>query len=78
MTLLNTSTNSEQTIGRLAYSMREAAEAIGVCERSIWQAIKDGRLRASRIGRSVRISATELERFLEETAVSPPEGEVSV
>lgn len=50
--------------GRLAYSMREAAQAVGVCERSIWQAIKDGRLKASKLGRSVRIRAEELDRFL--------------
>jgi excisionase family DNA binding protein len=78
MSLSHCTSAARPEIERLAYSMREAAEAIGVCERSVWQAIKDGRLRASRIGRSVRISATELERFLEATAVSPPEGEVSV
>jgi len=51
---------------RLAYSMREAAEAIGICERSVWQVIKDGRLKAIKIGRSVRITREELLRFLRE------------
>lgn len=77
MSLSHPAVDVRPGVERLAYSMREAAEAIGVCERSIWQAINDGRLRASRIGRSVRISAKELERFLESTAVPPPEGGVS-
>jgi excisionase family DNA binding protein len=77
MSLSHSSVDVHPGIDRLAYSMREAAQAIGICERSVWQAIKDGRLRASRIGRSVRISAAELERFLEATAASPTEGEVS-
>ncbi|MDA0591222.1 MAG: helix-turn-helix domain-containing protein [Planctomycetota bacterium] len=49
---------------RLAFTMREAAQALGICERSIWQAIRDGRLKAAKLGRSVRIRAEELDRFL--------------
>lgn len=62
----STSRNSAPSddVSRLAYSMREAAAALGLCERSIWQAIKDGHLKASRIGRSVRIHRDELDRFL--------------
>lgn len=70
-------TTQSDRVERVAYSMREAAAAIGVCERSIWQAIHDGRLRASRIGRSVRISRVDLMQFLNDTAGSPTEGEVS-
>ena len=54
---------------RLAYSMREAAQALGICERSVWQAIKDGRLKACKLGRSVRIRRDELERFLRDAEV---------
>lgn len=68
---------SHREVDRLAYSMREAAVAIGVCERSVWQAIHDGRLRASRIGRSVRISRHDLMQFLADTASAPAESEVS-
>ncbi len=56
-------------LSRRAYSMREAAQAVGVCERSIWQAIKDGRLKAAKIGRSVRIRSEELDRFLRESEI---------
>lgn len=51
-------------VDRLAFSMKEAAKACGICERSIWQAIRDGHLKAAKLGRSVRIRADELDRFL--------------
>ena len=60
---------SRLDLTRRAYSMREAAQAIGMCERSIWQAIKDGHLAAAKIGRSVRIRAEELDRFLRDSEV---------
>ncbi len=50
---------------KLAYSMRESAQLSSCCERVIWQAIKDGHLKAVRLGRSVRIMHDELVRFLE-------------
>ena len=62
--MLKQSTTADQD--RLAYSMREAAASLGICERSVWQAIKDGRLKAARLGRSVRIPADELDRFVRE------------
>ena len=38
---------------------------LGVCSRVVWQLCKDGKLKATRIGRrSVRISVAELERFI--------------
>ena len=52
------------TPAKLAYSMRESGQLIGCCERVIWQAVKDGELRAARIGRSVRIPATALAEYL--------------
>lgn len=54
---------------RLALTMREAAKVLGICERSVWQAIRDGRLKAAKIGRSVRIRREELERFLRDAEV---------
>ncbi len=40
---------------RLTVTYREAGDSLGVCERVVWQLVKDGRLKAVRIGRSVRI-----------------------
>lgn len=49
---------------RLAVTYREAAKSLGVCERAVWQLVKDGELRAVRIGRSVRIPVQELKQFV--------------
>ena len=50
---------------KLAYTMREAGQQIGCCERLVWGFIKSGELKAARLGRSVRITHSELVRFLE-------------
>ncbi|MGZ0174025.1 MAG: helix-turn-helix domain-containing protein [Planctomycetales bacterium] len=55
---------------RLAVTYREAGDALGVCERVVWQLVKDGRLKAVRIGRSVRIPVAELNRFVSASAES--------
>ena len=55
---------------KLAVTYREAADSIGVCERTIWGLVRDGQLRAIRIRRSVRIPVAELERFVSEPAAS--------
>jgi len=49
---------------RLALTYREAAEALGLCERVVWQLAKDGELKAFNVGRSRRIPVAELERFI--------------
>ena len=60
--------SSGESKTRLAVTYREAGDSLGVCERVVWQLVKDGRLKAVRIGRSVRIPVSELERFVAETA----------
>ena len=49
---------------RLAYSMREVATAIGMSERSVWSLVASGRLRAIKLGRSVRIPREALAELL--------------
>lgn len=49
---------------RLAFKYREAADSLGVCERTIWQLVKDDKLKACRIRGAVRISVAEIERLL--------------
>jgi len=53
-------------IPQLATTYRGAGQALGVSERTVWQLVRDGHLRACRIGRAVRIPLTELQRYLEE------------
>jgi excisionase family DNA binding protein len=49
------------------YSVKEFAEIVGMHHRTIWQAIKDGKISAFRIGNSkrsqYRIAASEIERL---------------
>ena len=56
----------------LATTYRGAARELEVCERVVWQLVKTGKLKAIRIGRSVRIPRAELERFIAERTA--PEG----
>jgi excisionase family DNA binding protein len=49
---------------RLAYSVREAAESLGVSARTIVREIQRGRIRAIRIGRRVVVPAQSLAEFL--------------
>ena len=55
---------ADQPVPLLALSYRQAADALGVSERTVWQLVRDGQLRAVRIGRSVRIALAELQRYL--------------
>lgn len=50
--------------GPMAITYREAGHKLGVCERTIWGLVRDGKLRSLKIGRAVRIPVTELERFI--------------
>jgi len=52
---------------RLAFSVKEAAEILGVSEKSVRRLIIRGLLRPSRALRHLLIPRKELERFLEET-----------
>ena len=44
---------------------RQAAEVLGVTDRTIWALVDSGRLPAVRFGRSVRIDPTDLRAFIE-------------
>ena len=54
----------KQTLKPLAVNYTEGGRLLGVCSRVVWQLVKDGKLKATRIGRSVRIPVAELERFI--------------
>ncbi len=49
---------------KLAFSMREVGELLGVSERSVWTLCKEGKIQSFRIGRSVRISLDALQAFI--------------
>jgi len=59
---------SQENIGRLAYSRREAADIIGVSTITIDRLTKRGLLNPSRATRRPLYPRWELERFLRETS----------
>jgi len=55
---------------KIAYSVKQLSELVGVCERKIHYEIKEGRLKTSRIGRRVVIPTYEVDRWLQDAQVS--------
>ena len=44
----------------------EVAKLLHVTDRTVWQLVKDGKLRAVRFGRSVRVDPVDLRAFIEQ------------
>lgn len=63
----NPSTN-ELAVPRLALRPRDAAVALGIGERTLWQMTKDGTVPHVRIGKLVVYPVYLLQRWLEEKA----------
>jgi excisionase family DNA binding protein len=63
----NQATDNAGKLPRLAYTMRETAEIIGVSYITVHRLIKRGKLRASDALRNKVIPRTEIERFLRES-----------
>lgn len=59
------------TTNPLTHTYRSAATELRLSERTVWQLVRDGHLRAVRIGAAVRIPYSELIRFLEAKIASP-------
>lgn len=60
----------EVTVERSWYSYREAQEYAGIGRTKLWELVSSGKLQASKIGRSVRISKTSLDEYLESQSYS--------
>jgi excisionase family DNA binding protein len=54
--------------GRLALRPKEAAEALGIGERKLWELTNRGEIPHIRVGRAVIYPVAELERWLAEQA----------
>jgi excisionase family DNA binding protein len=54
----------EQPPGRLAYSIKEAAKAIGISRSSVYVEIAEGRLRVTKVGRRSLIFDADLNAWL--------------
>ena len=55
---------------RLAYSTKEAAMLLGVCNGTVYRLMRKGLLRSSQSCRTKLIAHTEIERFLRDTSPS--------
>ena len=49
---------------RIAYSLREVSQLFGMSERSVWSLVKNGQLRAFKLGHLVRIPADVITELL--------------
>ena len=52
---------------RLAYSLKETAAMLGICDKSVRRLIHRGLIHPSRALRHILIPKTEIERFLRDT-----------
>jgi excisionase family DNA binding protein len=51
--------------GETIYTLKEVAEGLGVHYQTIKGWVSDGKIRATKIGRSYRVTGAELQRLLE-------------
>lgn len=49
---------------RLLYTVREAAALLSVSENTVWNLLQRGELRGVKVGRSRKITADELQRYV--------------
>ncbi len=62
-----------QTTPALALRPRDAAQALGVSPRKLWQMTKDGEIPSLKVGRTVLYPTAELQAWLSRQATSPKE-----
>lgn len=59
-------------VEKMAYSIQEASEAIGLHPNTIYGLVKSGKLPAITLGRKILISKLELSRWLAGQSNTPP------
>jgi putative molybdopterin biosynthesis protein len=62
---------------KMAYNIRETAEAIGLHPNTVYELVKKGELPAIKLGRKILISKLELSKFLVGQLNPPPTGPAS-
>lgn len=62
--------NNQVIVERLLYTPRQAAEALSICERTLYGLTKSGELPAVRIGRAVRYDLLDLRAYIEQAKKS--------
>ncbi len=59
-------TETSQVTGKLLFSVKEFCQMVGIGRTTFYQELKNGRIRAKKLGRSTLIPKSELERFIKE------------
>jgi excisionase family DNA binding protein len=54
---------------KLAYSVKELSKLVGICERKIWQEIKDKKLQSARCGKRVFLTSRAVDEWLSRAEV---------
>lgn len=53
------------------YTLQEAADRLGIGRTSVWREVDEGRMRAKKFRRAIRIPAEELARYEAESDYEP-------
>jgi len=62
-------------VEKMAYSIRETAEAIGLHPNTVYELVQGGKLPALKLGRKILISKVELAAWLAgQSSTNPPAG----
>ena len=59
-------TEINQTAEKLLFSVKEFCQMVGIGRTTFYQELKNGRVKAKKLGRSTLIPKSELERFIKE------------
>lgn len=63
---MKTNAALDEQRSKLLYKVEEAAERLSLSRAYLFKLIRDGRIRAIKIGGATRIAASELERYVSE------------
>jgi len=61
------------TTEKMAYSVKETADNLGLCSNTVYELIQSGKLPAIRLGRKILVSKLELQAWLK-NGNKPPTG----
>jgi excisionase family DNA binding protein len=59
----------KRAIPRMAYSIDEVADRLGVSRRKVWQELKEGRIAHFRVGRRVLMTEAQLNDYVAKSSV---------
>ena len=68
MDMLSNDSRRGRAVPTLLLTPREAAEALSICERTLYGLSKRGQIPAVRIGRAVRYSVRDLEDWIQKSS----------